>query len=782
MAALHSALQALSPVEFSSVPLTDLKSYLIDHFARSQVLIDSVPIPPSSDSTPPTGRSRANTATSVASAASEVSSSSARSAPPIPEHAALQKEWGKPVKLSAKENPLGMTVYKLSAKDGKGTWFARRSVHEGVGFAKWRSALEREFPTSLEVQGAPGEGNIRGIGGERRIERVVVDGVGKMEVYHLSAQFPGPTTPRDFVTLLLTSPVALNHASDAKSAPSEHGEPNSDAQTIDHIPRHFMVISKPCMHPDCPPREGFVRGQYESVEFIREVASQTTASHPVQRNRANTASLARDSIIRNASRAHTFPVNLDQPQNAGVDRENAHLSLGTDNEVDNPTDGRKRGKTISFVEPGESQTTVDAAAELNPVEWIMITRSDPGGSVPRWMVERGTPASIVADASKFLDWACKLQESPVDEGQEEGIERPGMPGRELSRDLQALDMNGHLWGVNVKPEATKNVQQVQQSGDQVIVAVQGGEARSKVEAGNLAVPEATENTIQSGDKGVVHAQGGEARSTVESDLAAPGSQMDKSADDIEQHLPKSETIAPATGNGESIAEDPGSDSDTSTSDSFMTASSKEGGSVGDGNDKASVNNDTSSSHTAASTVAKDMASSSAAHEKERAKFHDRTRRLQEKLAAARSKILPAGIASSSDLPPKESAALAKAEERHRKAIEKQQQRYHNHVKKIETKREREERKKEEKRKKSEEKDEKARWGREREELKRQIEAFKSEIQALVGQIGELQSQNTLLAAKLGKNDPEALQYVLAETEALNKAVRGTDIAGSTNVV
>lgn len=43
--------------------------------------------------------------------------------------------------------------------------------------------------------------------------------------------------------------------------------------------------------------------------------------------------------------------------------------------------------------------------EQNPVEWIMITRSDPGGSVPRWMVERGTPGGIIKDAEKFIGWA-----------------------------------------------------------------------------------------------------------------------------------------------------------------------------------------------------------------------------------------------------------------------------------------------------------------------------------------------------------------------------------------
>ena len=74
-----------------------------------------------------------------------------------------------------------MAVYKLGGKDGNGAWFARRSVHEGLGFKKWKLALQREFPESLEVQGGPGEGNIRGIGGERRVERRAVEGVGTIE-------------------------------------------------------------------------------------------------------------------------------------------------------------------------------------------------------------------------------------------------------------------------------------------------------------------------------------------------------------------------------------------------------------------------------------------------------------------------------------------------------------------------------------------------------------------------------------------------------------------------
>lgn len=182
MAALHESLKILSPVSFSDIPTEESKlaAYLQNTFSKSQLLIDSVP-PPPIDATLNAARSRANTAASVASNASEMSTSSARADPPMPEHANLQKEWGKPIKLSAKDNPMGMGVYKLAGKDGNGAWFARRSVHEGLAFSKWKHALQREFPESTKVQGGPGEGNIRGIGGERRVELRECGGVGTME-------------------------------------------------------------------------------------------------------------------------------------------------------------------------------------------------------------------------------------------------------------------------------------------------------------------------------------------------------------------------------------------------------------------------------------------------------------------------------------------------------------------------------------------------------------------------------------------------------------------------
>lgn len=178
MAALHEALKSLGTVSYDETPTDNLKPFLSDAFKKGQLIVDSIPIPAVAEAS--TGRSRSNTTSSIASSASEIIASDARSLPPPHDMEALQKEW-KQVKLKPADNPLGISVYSCKGKDGKGTWFARRSVHEGLGFTKWKRGLEREFPETLKVQGGPGEGNIRGIGGEKRVAYKNVAGTGKME-------------------------------------------------------------------------------------------------------------------------------------------------------------------------------------------------------------------------------------------------------------------------------------------------------------------------------------------------------------------------------------------------------------------------------------------------------------------------------------------------------------------------------------------------------------------------------------------------------------------------
>jgi Protein of unknown function (DUF3074) len=179
MSSLHDALKALSPRDFAEdVPTTDedVALFLKDTFSAAELAVNSLPQPP--ETTAPKPDAAANV--SPARTAAEILPSPARLHPVHPGLEALRPGWGKPLKLG-KENQLGVTMYKMTAYDRNGAWFARRSVHEGLGFEKWKRAMRREFPESLAVSGGPGSGSIRGIGAERRLEKKVVEGVGTVE-------------------------------------------------------------------------------------------------------------------------------------------------------------------------------------------------------------------------------------------------------------------------------------------------------------------------------------------------------------------------------------------------------------------------------------------------------------------------------------------------------------------------------------------------------------------------------------------------------------------------
>lgn len=367
MAELHDALSYLKPVAWEEVPASsstsDLHQYTREILTKARLITETVPEQnPSSASLSDIGTSAA----SVSFSESQLTS--------------LRKEWGKPIKMNnAKENPLSIPIYKLSGKDGKGAWFARRSVHKGLPFSRWKSKMQVEMDETLKArqeeikQGRTPETSIRGIGGDRRLEDVEIrdseteKALGKVEVYELSAQFPGPTTPRDFVTLMITSDAILSDGvnGDIPLSPT------------------YMVVSKPCQHPDAPERDHYIRGQYESVELIREL--------PIEKPTAKEAHAKRPASPRSAS---TYGgASLDP--NSAIDG-GSSKSTGIPREKTEPP--------VPVDLDGEFGNEID---DPNPVEWIMITRSDPGGSVPRWMVERGTPKSITGDAVKFLNWASK---------------------------------------------------------------------------------------------------------------------------------------------------------------------------------------------------------------------------------------------------------------------------------------------------------------------------------------------------------------------------------------
>lgn len=185
----HEPLSAMGPVEWGDVPQGKMRDFLDDVASETQTVIESIPAPATTTrvTTAPTSRPRAKTESAAgelhaASAAAAAASSQRRRVKAAAmQHAQdLGKEW-KEVKVNARENPLGISVYKLGAKDGRGSWFARRSVHEGLGFDAWKKGLEVEFAETMKVQGSPGSGNIRGIGADKRVEHVAVDGHGHVQ-------------------------------------------------------------------------------------------------------------------------------------------------------------------------------------------------------------------------------------------------------------------------------------------------------------------------------------------------------------------------------------------------------------------------------------------------------------------------------------------------------------------------------------------------------------------------------------------------------------------------
>ncbi|KAJ5582015.1 hypothetical protein N7535_000635 [Penicillium sp. DV-2018c] len=353
MSTLHEALQYLEPTSWDDVPQDpdELRNYLRQMFRNGRLIAESLPDPPIHENNTYPGLGSDGAGTSRR----RLIPSSSRIGETDPEITSLQKAWGKPLKMGGpKDNPVDVTVWKLPANDGGGSWFGRRSVHEGLPFSQWRQKLSTEYDETLKVnqkkikRGQTPDNSIRGIGAEEKVETIEVkdeDGsiLGAVSVYHVSAQFPKPTAPRDFVALIINSDRGLEIGGTKQPG------------------RSWMMISRPCDHAGIPPRHGYTRGVYESVELIREIPKKGRS--------------------------------LSSSSGQGSNKDNSSLS------------------------PDQQRPEQDGAAgeedeEMNPVEWIMVTRSDPGGNIPRWMVDKGTPKSVGMDAAKFINWAIQDDKPP----------------------------------------------------------------------------------------------------------------------------------------------------------------------------------------------------------------------------------------------------------------------------------------------------------------------------------------------------------------------------------
>ncbi|KAF5660778.1 hypothetical protein FHETE_8769 [Fusarium heterosporum] len=625
----HEPLGAMGPVEWEQVPQDNLDEFLSDVLSETQTVLESIPAPTKKDSSSSGGRARSKTESAASAPDTKRALVLRQKAEAISQAQDLQKEW-KEIKVNAKENPLGINVYKLSSKDGRGAWFARRSVHEGLSFDDWKKGLSVEFSETMKVQGAPGSGNIRGIGADKRVEDKQIGDGGQLQVFQLSAQFPGPTAPRDFVTLLLTSETSVKSGEGSRPL------------------RQYMIVSKPCEHPQCPPRSGIIRGYYESVEVIREVPLDNFAS---KRSLSSADLTERDTISSQKS-------------------------------------------------SGEGHGSMPLDEPATAIEWLMVTRSDPGGSVPRFLIEKGTPPGIVGDAGKFLKWVT----AKAAHGFAEPEETPETDNTANGTGTSTLDKKPPA-----SPVPTTNIETTK--------------AQPATMASNQDDPFPGSNGLY----GVIAGAIGAASAYIPTSLLktwGTGSDLGSSDDSVsDAHVG---------------AEDQHDDeSDTSSIRSFASALEK---SV-TAEDKSPESLVESQSETSRTTVQQAVA------DKELQKLEHKKKKLDEKLTRLEERRQSKLLGDKE----KDAASLAKLREKHEKEVAKQEEKYRREMRKLEEKRERDQRKAEERRRKAAEQEEKNNLSLELERVRAERDVARRQIELLEGQVGELQAQNTLLVRKLGKN-------------------------------
>jgi hypothetical protein len=432
------------------------------------------------------------------------------------------------------------------------------------------------------------------------------------------------------------------------------------------------------------------------------------------RSRASSTATGGEAATRNARKANTFPVHPEASSNSS---EGGSPRIGAN--VNGTTDRRAQAKKASLEEPSseiaegeqadihkkddKNDSDAEGEAETNPVEWIMITRSDPGGSVPRWMVERGTPSSIIADAAKFLDWACK-KEHPDSDSEEEGdsVAHDNLHHQERDEN-HAWHTHGHLAGLDA----------------------------TGVDERGVSVLLKDESTPLSGN--------GEGTRYVATDV--PGSGISAVTPAIVMnHLPGQHAPPADTDDVQKLAAaDTESDSDNASLDTFITAT---------GFTEEKDSGDEAESNYADSSITTSSASKEGmtSQEKELVKLNERKKRLDEQLAKARAR----DETRASEMAVKETDRLTKAQEKHNREVSKQEEKYKREVQTLEAKKAKEARKAEERRKKQEDRDQKQKMQLERDEMKSELALLKKEREILITQVGELQAENTVLTAKLGK--------------------------------
>jgi len=465
-----------------------------------------------------------------------------------------------------------------------------------------------------------------------------------------------------------------------------------------------MVVSMPIEHPDAPPRQNLVLGHYESVELIRE-------------------------IPLTPSKSQSTPNLL----NTGEEK----------------VGGRHRSNTDAVSDGARDHAGGEADPETNPIEWIMITRSDPGGGIPRFMVDRGTPASITADTVKFLNWACSRTEEDLGSDDEaapaprDDEDHKGTTGRRES--YSAAQANGHL------------------------AAVRSASAQKAAEHGTYE-PSVPENN------GIISSL----NDIVGSGVAA------YMPETVQENLP---SFVPNANQPVVLGEPADDDTDSSSMTSFASAeqynTTEEKSRDPDApsspssfqrNNKRKSTSSLSVAESGFNPSTSDLNKHLERHDKELNKLDRKKQDFDKKLAKSREK----DAKKIEEASKKSEQEAEKAKRKHEKEMRKHEDSHAKELRKLQQRREKEERKLEEKKAKAFAKDELLTAQRERDEAKTTAEHLQKENGILKDQVGELQRENTALVNKMGKS-PEGQLALRAVRDAMaSPRSRATSMSASSS--
>lgn len=482
-------------------------------------------------------------------------------------------------------------------------------------------------------------------------------------------------------------------------------------------PRQMVVVSKPVNHPETPERSGFIRGTYESVEVIREIA----IDKPLRKTHSS-LDLSRDEYARPAPNVSSSEVGKEAMLRAA--------KRADENGDAKNVDLTRQAKSDIGQQDQEDETEY-------AIEWLMITRSDPGGSVPRFMVEKGTPPGICNDAGRFVKWLFSedfTKPSPGS-GNDESEAKDTTDANTDEKDMAAVQPKKQQTHADRKLEPVIEVQTpgIEHTGQ----PTSGGfysmisnavEAAGSIVASALPAGLTTQSTQASESDDISDAES----DTTASDAASFASAEDGSTTDhptgaATAHHHDHNPLPPARA-GTDASPDAAA---ISSSQSVRSVAASEAGS------------ETGHSLSTASTFR---------HDKELRKLEERRRRAEEKWAKMQEKTAAAKSDADGDnaKTAKEEAALAKLKEKHEKELAKQEEKYKKEVRKLEEKRIAEEKKAEERRRKQIDKETKENILAELERTRAERDVALKQIDILKEQVGELQTQNTMLVAKLGK--------------------------------